>query len=126
MTQQSIFKRVSVCFANCSILCAFLATTPAIAGDCPGILTEIISSQNGRVTIIGTMYPDGAPRDICNLNTPYASIIPTSVCRVWLANLLMAHATGKRVTILYFNTNTCSGQGVWDSAAAPWSVSVNN
>lgn len=101
-------------------------TNPAVAVDCTGTLTSINLSATGRVSITGTIYSDLQGRDVCNLNAPYSGTVPTSVCRGWLSNLLMASATGKRVTIQYTNSNTCSSQPTWDTAPAPWAVIVDN
>ena len=111
---------------SCGTFFIFLVANPAIAVDCNGTLTSINLSATGRVSITGTIYPDLQGRDVCNLNIPYNATIPTSVCRGWLANLLMAHASGRRVTIQYPNSNNCSSQPVWDNAPTPHAIIVEN
>ena len=102
-----VFKRAF--WAACACLVSLVAMA-ATATD-TGLVKDIYVNASGAVAVtLDTGYPNAAAAAVCSTSNGYAGIIDPALNKDIKAALMLAKATGSKVTVA---TNGCENAGNW-------------
>ena len=114
-------NKVSVLAMLASIVLSVNVSQAAV--DCSGEITSLSLQLNTEGTV--TMSLAGGPSYtyLCDLDGAGRNGVSAVVCRSFYATLLAAKASGKKVTIRFYNYNSCAAIPAWTNAGAlGWTV----
>jgi hypothetical protein len=90
--------------------------------DCRGEVTNLSLQLDGNGQV--TLSLSGGPNYtyLCSVDAVRNGVSPT-VCRMMYATLVTAKTTGKKVSIRFYNYNSCSAIPPWaDSGTLGWTI----
>ena len=91
--------------------------------DCMGEVTNVSLQRPAQGTV--TLSLSGGPSFtyLCDVDGVGRNGVSATVCRTMYATLMAAKASGKKISIRFYDYSTCSAIPAWtDSGALGWTI----
>lgn len=102
-----------------------VATSPASAATqwCEGTVTNVLVGADGQVMVLPSFRNDWV--QVCNVGASWKSI-STTICNMWVAFLTTAAASGRGITVFYYDAPACSAMPIYSDSPAPGYINLHN
>jgi hypothetical protein len=104
---------------------ALLVTSSSVpaAVDCVGLVTSLSLDLNASGTVTLSLAGGPSYTYLCNIDGTALNGVSPAVCRTMYASLLLAKTTGKRVSIRFYDHDSCVAVTPWaNSGTLGWTI----